>query len=189
LAQDAERGGTLGKRIGLLRELVPQATILGALIDSHAPEFQLTVEDVQEAAHRLGLSVIIPKVSNETDFDGAFATLERERADAVVVAPSTLFNDHPARLADLAALHRLPTVYELREFVEAGGLMAYAPSITDAFRQGSVYIGRVLKGEKPADIPVLLPAKFEFSVNLKAAKAIGLAIPPGVLAIADYVIE
>jgi putative tryptophan/tyrosine transport system substrate-binding protein len=179
----------LGKRIGLLRELVPQATILGALIDARAPEFQLGVQDVHEAAGRLGLSVVIPKVSGESDFDDAFATLARERADAVVVAPSILFNDHPARLADLAAHHRLPTSYELREFVEAGGLMAYAPSITEAFRQGGAYAGRVLKGEKPADMPILLPAKFEFSLNMKAARALDLAIPPDVLAIADYVIE
>jgi putative tryptophan/tyrosine transport system substrate-binding protein len=179
----------LGKRIGLLRELVPQATILGALIDARVPDPQLEMQDVQEAARRLGLSVVIPKVTSESDFDDAFASLARERADAVVVAPSTLFNDHPARRADLAARHRLPTVYELREFVEAGGLMAYAPSITEAFRQGGVYAGRVLKGEKPADIPVLLPANFEFSLNLKAAKALGLAIPPSVLAIADHVIE
>jgi putative ABC transport system substrate-binding protein len=179
----------LGKRIGLLRELVPNATVLGALIDARGPEFQLETQDVQEAAHRLGLSVVIPKVGSEGDFDDAFSTLARERADAVVVAPSTLFNDHPARLADLAVRHRLPVVYELRQFVEAGGLMAYAPSITEAFRQGGAYAGRVLKGERPADMPVLLPAKFEFSLNLKTAKALGLAIPPSVLAIADHVIE
>jgi putative ABC transport system substrate-binding protein len=179
----------LGKRIGLLRELVPQATILGALIDTGVRDPQHEVQDVEEAAHRLGLSVVISKVTSESDFDDAFATLARQRADAVVVAPSTLFNDHPARLADLAAHHRLPTVYELREFVEAGGLMAYAPSITDAFCQGGVYAGRVLKGEKPADMPVLLPAKFEFSLNLKTAKALGLTIPETLLATADEVIQ
>jgi len=104
----------LAKRIGLLRELLPQATILGALIDARVPDFQLEVQDVQEAARRLGLPVITPKVSSEGDFDNAFATFARERADAIVVAPSVLFNDHPARLADLAAHRRLPTVYELR---------------------------------------------------------------------------
>jgi putative tryptophan/tyrosine transport system substrate-binding protein len=105
------------------------------------------------------------------------------------VAPSTLFNDNPARLAELAARHRLPTAYELREFVEAGGLMAYAPSITAAFRQGGVYTGRVLKGQKPADMPVLLPAKFELSLNVKTAKALGLAIPETLLATAEVVIQ
>jgi putative tryptophan/tyrosine transport system substrate-binding protein len=180
----------LGKRIGLLRELVPQATILGALIDTRGvPDPQHEVQDVQEAARRLGLSVVISKVTGESDFEDAFATLARERADAIVVAPSTLFNDHPARLADLAAHHRLPAVYELREFVEAGGLMAYAPSITEAFRQGGVYTGRVLKGEKPADMPVLLPTKFELAINLKTAKALGLTIPETLLATADEVIQ
>jgi putative ABC transport system substrate-binding protein len=181
----------LGKRLGLLRELVPQAAILGALIDARvpAPEFQFQLQDVQEAAHRLDLSVVAPNVRSERDFDEAFATLTRARVDAVVVAPSVLFNDNPARLIGLAARHRLPTAYELRQFVEAGGLMAYAPSITEAFRQGGVYTGRVLKGEKPADIPVLLPTKFEFALNLKTAKALGLTVPPTLLALADEMIE
>jgi putative tryptophan/tyrosine transport system substrate-binding protein len=177
----------LGKRIGLLRELAPQAAILGALIDVGSPEVQFQLQDIQEAA--LSLSVVATKVSSERDFDEAFATLARERVNAVVVSPSNLFNDNPAQLAALAARHRLPTTYELREFVEAGGLMAYAPSITEAFRQGGVYTGRVLKGEKPADMPVLLPTKFEFALNLKAAKALGLTVPPTMLAIADGVIE
>jgi putative ABC transport system substrate-binding protein len=181
----------LGKRLGLLRELVPQAAILGALIDARvpAPEFQFQLQDVQEAAHRLDLSVVAPNVRSERDFDEAFATLTRARVDAVVVAPSVLFNDNPARLIGRAARHRLPTAYELRQFVEAGGLMAYAPSITEAFRQGGVYTGRVLKGEKPADIPVLLPTKFEFALNLKTAKALGLTVPPTLLALADEMIE
>jgi putative tryptophan/tyrosine transport system substrate-binding protein len=179
----------LGKRLGLLRELVPQAAILGALIDASAPDFEFQRQEVQEAARLLRLSVVAPKVHSERDFDDAFATLARERADCVVVAPSTLFNDNPARLAELAARHRLPTAYELREFVEAGGLMAYAPSITEAFRQGGVYTGRVLKGQKPADMPVLLPAKFELSLNGKAAKALGLTIPEALLATADVVIQ
>ena len=179
----------LGKRLGLLRELVPQAAILGALIDVNLdPDFQV-LQDIQEAARRLSLSVVAANVRNERDFDEAFTTLARERVDAVIVPPSVLFNDNPARLAALAARHRLATAYELREFVEAGGLMAYAPSITEAFRQGGVYTGRVLKGEKPADMPVLLPTKFEFALNLKTAKALGLTVPPTLLAIADEVIE
>jgi putative tryptophan/tyrosine transport system substrate-binding protein len=156
---------------------------------SAAPEVQFQLQDIREAARRLSLSVVATKVSSERDFDEAFATLARERVIAVVVSPSNLFNDNPAQLAALAARHRLPTTYELREFVEAGGLMAYAPSITEAFRQGGVYTGRVLKGEKPADMPVLLPTKFEFALNLKTAKALRLTIPPSLLAIADEVIE
>ena len=167
--------------------MVPQAAILGALIDVNLdPDFQV-LQDIQEAARRLSLSVVAANVRNERDFDEAFTTLARERVDAVIVPPSVLFNDNPARLAALAARHRLPTAYELREFVEAGGLMAYAPSLTEAFRQRGVYTGRVLKGKKPADMPV--PTKFEFALNLKTAKALGLTIPPNLLALADEVIE
>jgi putative tryptophan/tyrosine transport system substrate-binding protein len=181
----------LGKRLGLLRELVPQAAILGALIDVRTPaaSYQFQLQDIQEAAHRLDLSLVVANVRSERDFDDALATLARKRVDAAVVAPSVLFNDNPARLVALAARHRLPTAYELRQFVEAGGLMAYAPSITEAFRQGGVYTGRVLKGEKPADMPIMLPTKFEFALNLKTAKALGLTIPPNLLALADEVIE
>jgi putative tryptophan/tyrosine transport system substrate-binding protein len=136
----------LGKRIGLLHELVPQATILGALIDARAPDLQLGVQDVQGAARRLGLSVVIPKVSSERDLDDAFASFARDGAGAIIVTPSTLFNDNPDRLVSLAARHRLPTVYELREFVEAGGLMSYAPSITEAFRQGAKCGGVAARG-------------------------------------------
>jgi putative tryptophan/tyrosine transport system substrate-binding protein len=179
----------LGKRLGLLRELVPQAAILGALIDASAPDFEFQRQEVQKAASLLRLSVVAPKVHSERDFDDAFASLARERADCAVVAPSVLFNDNPARLAELAAHHRLPTAYELREFVEAGGLMAYAPSIAEAFRQGGAYTGRVLKGQKPADMPVLLPAKFELSLNAKTAKVLGLTIPEALLATAEVVIQ
>jgi putative tryptophan/tyrosine transport system substrate-binding protein len=179
----------MGKRVGLLRELVPKAATLGALFDARGPEFEFQQQDLQEAARQLSLAVVSAKVSSERDFDHAFAALARERADCVVVAASTLFNDHPARLAELAARHRLPAAYELREFVEAGGLMAYAPSLTEAFHQGGVYTGRVLKGQKPADMPILLPAKFELSLNLKSAKALGLTIPEPLLATADVVIQ
>jgi putative tryptophan/tyrosine transport system substrate-binding protein len=177
----------IGKRIGLLREMVPQATILGALIDPTAPFEQL--QDAQEAGRRLGLSVVAANVRSERDFDDAFASFARDGAGAVIVTPSTLFNDNPDRLVSLAARHRLPTVYELREFVEAGGLMSYAPSITEAFRQGGVYTGRVLKGEKPADMPVLLPTKFDLVINMKTAKTLGLTIPETLLATAEEVIQ
>jgi putative tryptophan/tyrosine transport system substrate-binding protein len=179
----------LGKRMGLLRELVPHAAILGALIDARGSESEFQRQDIGEAARHLGLTVVAAKVSSDRDFDDAFVSLVRGRADCVVVAPSTLFNDNPARLAELAARHRLPTAYELREFVEAGGLMAYAPSITEAFRQGGVYTGRVLKGQKPADLPVEQMSKLELVINLKTAKALGLTIPETLLATADEVIQ
>jgi ABC-type uncharacterized transport system substrate-binding protein len=179
----------LGKRVGLLRELVPQVAILGVLIDATGPEFELQLQDVREAGRRLGLSVVAANVRSERDFDDAFATIARDGAGAIIVAPSTLFNDNPDRLVALAARHRLPTVYELRQFVEVGGLMSYAPSITEAFRQGGVYTGRVLKGENPADMPVLLPTKFELVINLKTAKTLGLTIPETLLATADELIK
>jgi putative tryptophan/tyrosine transport system substrate-binding protein len=176
-----------GKRIGLLHELVPQTSVLGALISSPDTEFQL--EQVKEAGRRLGLSVKAAQVGSERDFDDAFATLLREGAGAIIVTASILFNNNPGRLVALAARHRIPTAYELREFVVAGGLMGYAPSIADAFRQGGQYTGRILKGEKPADLPVLLPTKFELVINRKTAKALGLTIPETLLATADEVIE
>jgi putative tryptophan/tyrosine transport system substrate-binding protein len=179
----------LGKRVGLLRELVPQVATLGALIDATGPEAELQLQDVQEAARRSGLSVQVAYVRSERDFDDAFSMFARQRAGAVIVTPSTLFNDNPDRLAALAARHDLPTVYELRQFVEAGGLMSYAPSITEAFRQGGVYTGRILKGEKPGNLPVLLPTKFELVINLKTAKALSLTVPETLLATADEVIQ
>jgi putative ABC transport system substrate-binding protein len=177
----------MSKRIGLLHELVPQASVLGAII--HAPDLLLQLEQVQEAARRLDLSVRALNVTSQRDFDDAFATLVRERAGAVIVTASTLFNSYPDQLVAAATRHSLPTAYELREFVVAGGLMSYAPSINEAFRQGGIYTARVLNGEKPADLPVLLPAKFEFALNLKTAKALGVSVPAGVLALADEVIE
>jgi putative ABC transport system substrate-binding protein len=180
----------LGKRVGLLRELVPQVAILGVLIDATGgSEADLQLQDVQEAARRSGLSVQVAYVRSERDFDDAFSIFTRQRAGAVIVTPSTLFNDNLDRLAALAARRGLPTVYELRQFVEAGGLMSYAPSITEAFRQGGVYTGRILKGEKPSNLPVLLPTKFELVINANTAKALSLTIPETLLATADEVIQ
>jgi putative ABC transport system substrate-binding protein len=178
------------KRIGLLRELVPKTASIGALIDATSGgggEFQM--HEVKEAARRLGLSIEAVTVEGERDLDNAFATLARERVDALLIGASTLFNAYRDRVVALATRLRIPTVYELREFAEAGGLMTYAPSITDAFRQAGVYTGRVLKGDKPADLPVLLPAKFELVLNLSTARALGLTIPETLLAIADEVIQ
>jgi putative ABC transport system substrate-binding protein len=179
----------LGKRVGLLRELVPQVATLGALIDATGSEAELQLRDLQEAARRSGLSVQVAYVRSERDFDDAFSIFAGQRVGAVIVTPSTLFNDNPERLAALAARHGLPTMYELRQFVEARGLMSYAPSITEAFRQGGVYTGRILKGERPSNLPILLPTKFELVINAKTAKALGLTIPETLLATADEVIQ
>jgi putative tryptophan/tyrosine transport system substrate-binding protein len=180
----------VAKRIGLLHEVVPRATVIGVLIDRDVKvESELVLQEVTDALRRLGLSALVLYVSSEHDFDDAFATFVREGAGAIIVTPSTLFNDKANRLVALAARHSVPTIYELREFVEAGGLMSYAPSLTEAFRQGGVYTGHILKGEAPADLPVLLPTKFELVINAKTAKALGLTIPETLLATADEVIQ
>jgi putative ABC transport system substrate-binding protein len=127
--------------------------------------------------------------TNDREIDAFFATLVQRRASAFLTVSDPLFGSRRQQIVVLAAFHKIPAIYDLRESTDAGGLMSYAPSLNDAFRQAGVYTGRILKGEKPADLPVLLPTKFEFIINLKAAKALGLTIPPGVLAIADEVIE
>jgi putative tryptophan/tyrosine transport system substrate-binding protein len=183
-------GDLVAKRIGLVHELVPRTAVIGVLIDrALRAESDIVLPEVGEAARRLGLLLQVVYVSSERDFDDAFATFVRDGAGAIIVTPSTLFNDNPNRLVALAAHHSVPTVYALREFVEVGGLMSYAPSIAEAFRQGGTYTGRVLKGEKPADLPVLLPTKFELVINLKTAKALGLTIPETLLATVDEVIQ
>jgi putative tryptophan/tyrosine transport system substrate-binding protein len=181
------------KRVGLLREIVPNAAKIGVLIDrtdpSVYPEAERSQTESEAAARRLGISTEIVTVSSERDFDTAFDTLARAQVGALIVAASVFFNINRDRLIALSARHRIPTVYELREFADAGGLMTYAPSNPGVYRLAGGYAGRILKGEKPEDLPVLLPTRFEFVLNLKTANALGLTIPPGILAIADEVIE
>jgi putative ABC transport system substrate-binding protein len=181
----------IGKRIGLLHQVVPDATVVGALLDATGGTSALEDElvEVNKAARRLGLAIRTSQIGSKRDFDDAFANLARERAGALIVTSSTFFNTYRDRLVALAGRYRLPTIYELREFVEAGGLISYAPSLIDANHRAGIYTGRVLKGEKPADLPVLLPEKFEFVINLKTAKALGLTIPETLLATADEVIQ
>ena len=179
----------VSKRLGLLHDLIPTATIIGLLLNPHDPRAETQSGDMQEAAHALGLQIHIVNASIEGEIDSAFATLARLRAGALIVGTGEFFNSRPEQLAELAARHAMPAFYQLRQFAAAGGLISYGTSITDAYRQAGVYTGRILKGEKPADLPVLRPTKFELIINLKTAKALGLTIPPGVLAIADEVIE
>jgi putative tryptophan/tyrosine transport system substrate-binding protein len=181
------------KRIGLLREIAPKTAIVGALMDrtdpSVYPETERSQRELQAGSRSLGVSIDFVTVSADRDLDTAFDTLVRKRIDALVVAASSFFNNNRDRLVALSARHRIPTIYELREFAVAGGLMTYAPSILDTYKQGGVYTGRILKGEKPADMPVLLPTKFELVINLQTAKALGLDVPDKLLALADEVIE
>jgi putative tryptophan/tyrosine transport system substrate-binding protein len=178
------------KRLELLRELVPHATTIAILLDAtfkKNQEFQL--QDLQAAGRIIGIRILEVWVGSAGEFDAAFESVVHEHADALVVAASAFFTSMRDRLIALAAQYRTPAIFQSRLFADSGGLISYGPSSIDEYRQGGIYTSRILKGEKPADMPVLLPTKFEFVVNLKTAKALGITVPPGVLAIADEVIE
>jgi putative ABC transport system substrate-binding protein len=177
------------KRLGLLRDLIPQASTVAVLVDSTSASMDFQVQQAQTAARSIGMSIRVVTAGSEGDLDSAFATIVREAAGALIVTGSTYFLFSRDRLAALAARHRIPAIYELREYAEAGGLMSYGANNDDAWRQIGVYTGRILKGEKPADLPVMQPTKFELVINLKTATALGLMIPPTLLALADAVIE
>jgi len=177
------------KRLGLLHDLVPAATIIGLFVDPKFPGAETQSRDTQEAARAVGLQIHILNASTEGEIDQAFADLIEFRAGALIVGSGNFFITRREQLAALASRHKVPAIYQYRLFVAAGGLMSYGASLTDAYRLAGIYTGRVLKGEKPADLPVARPTKFELIINLKTANALGLTIPPGVLAIADEVIE
>jgi putative tryptophan/tyrosine transport system substrate-binding protein len=177
------------KQLGLLHELQPGAVRVGVLVDPNFAATQSFVSDVQAAALSIGKQIEVLPASTGRDIDTAFARLAQKPIDALLVGPGPMLNNRRVQLATLAAYHRVPAIYLLRGFAEAGGLMSYGTSITHAYRQAGVYTGRILKGEKPADLPVMQSTKFEFVVNLNTAKAFGLNFPPGLLAIADEMIE
>ena len=178
---------TLGaKRLQLLRQMAPEATTIAVLV---SPDTEAEHIDVQAAAQTIGQQLLILNVSSERDFEPAFAAFVQRGAGALLVASGPFLTSQRERLVALSASHRLPAMYGLREFVSAGGLMSYASSFTEAYRQAGIYAGRILKGEKPADLPVLQSTKFEFVLNLKTANTLGLSIPPTLLALADEVIE
>jgi putative tryptophan/tyrosine transport system substrate-binding protein len=177
------------KQLGLLHELQPGAVRVGVLVDPNFAPTQSFVSDVQAAASSLGKQIEVLEASTGRDIDTAFARPAQKPIDALLIGPGPLLDNRRVQLATLAAYHRVPAIYSLREFAEAGGLMSYGTSITGAYRQAGVYTGRILKGEKPADLPVIQSTKFEFVINLNTARAFGLTFPPGLLAIADEVIE
>jgi putative ABC transport system substrate-binding protein len=177
------------KRLELLRELVPQDAVLAALVNPGSPSAVTQSEDLQEAARVSKQKLIVLKASTESDIDLAFATLVQQRAAALLVDTDAFFLNRRNQFSALAAHHRIPTIYAQREFVVAGGLMSYGVSLADMNRQLGVYVGRVLKGEKPADLPVQQPTKFEFVVNLITAKVLDLEIPAKLFVLADEVIE
>src|SRR5262245_33723502 len=179
----------LAKRLGLLHDVLPAAATIGFLVTPTYPGCDFQASDLQQAARTLGLQVEVVNAATDAEIDAAFASFAKLRVGALCVGAGSLFSAHAEQLATLAARHALPTFYQYREYVAAGGLISYGASLTDSYRQTGVYTGRILKGEKPADLPVLQPTKFELVINLKTAKALGLTIPPGVLPIADEVIE
>jgi putative tryptophan/tyrosine transport system substrate-binding protein len=177
------------KRLGLLRELLPRATRFAVFVNPNSPAAESIVRDVQAAASAIWQQFEVLTATTDRDIDTAFARLVQNGADALLVSPDTLFSDRRIQLATLAARHAVPAIYSDRQIAEVGGLMSYGSSVTDQFRQAGIYTGRVLKGEKPADLPVLQATKFELVINLVTAKALGLDVPAKLLAIADEVIE
>jgi putative ABC transport system substrate-binding protein len=177
------------KRLGLLRELLPRAARVAVLINPLSPITEALIADAQMAASGLGLKIEILGATAAGDIDTAFASMAQNRADALVVGPDTLFSNLRDRLAAKAMSQGLPAIYPFGDDAVAGGLMSYGASIPEEFRQVGIYTGRILRGERPADLPVMQPTKFEFVINLRAANALGLTVPPTLRALADEVIE
>ena len=178
------------KRLELLRELVPKADRVGVLVEpTNATTAESTLRDVEGAARAVGLQTQVFNVTTSREIDAAFATLMRERIDMLFVPAGPFFADRRVQLVLLATRHAIPAIYPFRGFAEAGGLMSYGASLTDAYRQLGVYAGRILKGAKPAELPVVQSTKFELVINAQAARVLGLTVPPTLLATADEVIE
>ena len=182
--------GELGaKQLGLLHELLPGATRFAVLANPNNAMTEAVIKDLHTAALAIGVQIDVFNAGTNRDIDTVFASLVQKRIDALLVSPDPLFSNRRGQLVTLATYHRIPAIYFSREFAEVGGLMSYGTSQTDIFHQVGIYVGRILKGEKPADMPILRATRFELVINLQTAKTLGLTIPPGVLAIADEVIE
>jgi putative ABC transport system substrate-binding protein len=177
------------KRLGLLRQLVPQAATIGFLVNPSFPPSAIQVKDAEEAARALRMRVHVLRADTDADIDAAFETIARERIPALAVAAGPFFDTRRPRLVALAARHAVPTMYHFREFADAGGLVSYGTDFADVYRQVGVYAGRVLRGARPAELPVMQASKFEFVINLKTARALGLDVPMGLSAGADEVLE
>jgi putative ABC transport system substrate-binding protein len=177
------------KQLGLLRELVPGSTAIAVLMNPNFPGTERQLRDVEAAARVLGLQPIVLRVSTEGEIDAAFATMAQQGVGALLVGTDPFFLVRGDQIVALAARHAIPTIYPLREFAIAGGLMSYGSDFADSYRQAGVYTGRVVRGEKPADLPVQRSTKFEFVINFKTANALGLAVPNSMQLLADEVIE
>ena len=177
------------KRLGLLRELAPDAEVIGLLVNKNSDQGQEQIRDVQEAAQKLGQRLVVLSGGSDEDIDAAFASLAPQHVKALLVAADPFFDPRRNRLIALVAQHAIPAIYQFRGYAVSGGLMSYGASITDHYRQVGIYVGRILKGDKPADLPVIFPTKFELVINLKTAKTLGLSVPFPLLSRADEVIE
>jgi putative tryptophan/tyrosine transport system substrate-binding protein len=183
-------GGGLGaKRLELLRAVAPKPTLIGVLVNPKNPNFEAQLSDVRAAAREIGQDLLIVNASTDADLDAAFATFVQRRIDGLIVGSDPMFARRADRLAALTARSAIPSIHDWRLMVSAGGLMSYGTNINDSFHQMGIYTGQILKGTKPADLPVVQPTKFGLVINLKTAKALGLTIPPSVLVQADEVIE
>jgi putative tryptophan/tyrosine transport system substrate-binding protein len=181
--------GMGAKRLGLLHELIPAANPIGVLINPNFADAQTQLRDVEEAAKSLGVQLVVLKARTELEINVAFQELVQRRIGAVLIGSDPFFTTRRGYLAALTVRHALPAMFDLREYVAAGGLMSYGASLADAYRQAGTYTGRILKGEKPAELPIIQSTKFDFVINLNIAKAFGLTLPPTLLALADEVIE
>ena len=179
----------VAKRMQLLREVAPKAALIGFLMNPNNPNGEIETKAAQTAASSLGKELLVLRAGSEDEIDAAFATMAQQGGGALLGATDTFLFGRRKKIVSLAAHYRIPAIYYLPEFAEVGGLMAYGNRITEAYRQIGIYVGRILKGEKPADLPVVQATAYEFVINLKTAKALGLTIPSGVMAIADGVIE
>ena len=178
------------KRLGLLHDLVPKAVRIAVLINpANASTAEATLRDMPEAARAIGLQIVVLNASTGREIEAAFATLVRDRADALFVGADAFFNSRRVQLANMAARHAIPTAFAVREYVDAGGLMSYGTSLADMYRHVGAYSGRILKGARPADLPVLQSTKFELVINLQTARMLGLTVPDKLLVAADEVIE
>jgi putative ABC transport system substrate-binding protein len=179
----------VAKRLGLLRELLPAAERFGVIVNPNSSTTEATVQELTAAGSALGVHIDVVRARDSREIEVAFATLKDKRAGGLFVAPDTFFATRRVQIATLAASHAIPAIYTVREYVEVGGLISYGPSLTQAYRQLGLYAGRVLNGAKPADLPVVQPTKIELIINLPTARALGIEVPPMLLARADEVIE
>jgi putative tryptophan/tyrosine transport system substrate-binding protein len=182
-------GSLNAKRLGLLHDLLPQVTVVGAIINPTSPSAQSQANDLQSAGHALGLQMQIERATNARDMDAAFDHFAEQKVGALLLGSDPSYSALRNQILTLTAKHQMPTIYEIREYVDAGGLMSYDTSVKDGYRLAGVYVGRILNGEKPADLPVIQETKFELVINMKTARSLGIKISGNVLSLADEVIE